>query len=141
MTIHSGYNDAWETIGWTAQNMAYPVIPNLPDNEVTPVPWVWVRGVFEDREGRPLQVQVRATPSVHTAVTPTAAVLIESYREVTQGGKLEFKIPVGNWDWTFRMRVGPATFERTLRPVADVDLRALLETGQDADLVVDGGAP
>lgn len=51
MTTRSGYNDAWETPGWTAQNLAYPPpqanILNLP----TDIEMVTISGHFRDGDG------------------------------------------------------------------------------------------
>jgi hypothetical protein len=51
MTFRSGYNDAWETRGWTAQNMSYPPpdsnILNLP----TDIETVTISGHFRDGDG------------------------------------------------------------------------------------------
>lgn len=126
MTIHTGFNDAWETPGWTAQNMAYADTPAGP---VTPLPMVRVHGSFIDSDDHTLEVQVRAIPSERVTTHEGSTVLIDPKAVSSQRGIVDFKIPVGDWQWTFRIRVGPDTFEKTFTPTADVDLSSIRDSG------------
>jgi hypothetical protein len=136
VTIHTGFNDAWETPGWTSQNMAYPGHAVAP---LTALPTVRVFGTFVDDQNRPLEVQVTAVPDVHAATSGGATVMVDTLHEISVRGIIDFTIPVGNWNWTFRLRVGPSTFVKNFMPVEDLDLQTLVETGQDGDVILDGG--
>lgn len=50
--VNSGYNDAWETPAWTAQNMAYPPPNRDVLNFPTDVETVTLTGHFRDGSGR-----------------------------------------------------------------------------------------
>lgn len=125
MPILSGYNDAYETPGWTAQNMAYPPAASptlaLPDG-VFKLP---LTGTFMDQAGKPMWGQIRAFPSVKEVVVGGVIIPLEPVqREFVRG---QVPVDVGllspsdvsdanpsSWDWTIHQSVGASRSEYTI---------------------------
>lgn len=144
--VYDGYNDAWETPGWTAQNMAYPP-PGTPI-DIPVLPYVTVSGKFTDDEGRALESRVVAIPSKKVVSANGVQYLLETRNLHVTRGFVSFPLPVGDWTWTIRQRLGPLTFvNEGLQPTSDLDLSSLSSApiydggGPDEESIYDGGGP
>lgn len=121
------YDDAWETTGWTSQNMAYPPTSNDPAYTPIGLPKIRVFGEFRSEEGRPLNGIVRATPSKRITAFEGKEVAIQEVVQEVRNGLADFEIATGDWTWTISQRIGPTTRKTEgLQPTADLDLSTLL---------------
>jgi hypothetical protein len=116
MTFHSGFNDAWETPGWTAQNMAYPPA----DGSQTGLPVGLFKlpliGTFRDQNGKTLWGKVQLTPSVHEVVCGGVVITLEPFTvEFINGSLTDVSVLAptadsnavpSSWEWSVRQSVG-----------------------------------
>lgn len=144
--FYDGYNNAYDTPGWTAQNQAYPsfitsgvTTPTLPDGLVS----LPLTGNFCDQNGKPLWGMVRIFPSVPAvvvngtvvALTPFPVQFVNGTLINTNGTPVSVVAPVdgagcipSSWNYTIHQRVGPAKTEYTITvpyPDTPVDVTAI----------------
>lgn len=117
------YDDAWETPGWTAQNLNYP--PS--DEETITVPEglkaVSVTGQFFDQRGRPMWGVLTFTPNVRRVRVNNVTVLLREFKTQLRNGHLDNVSVLSPdvdaafppaWNWHIRQRIGPVTTEYDL---------------------------
>lgn len=118
MPVLSGYNDAYETPGWTAQNMAYPpasgtVNLGLPAG-LFKLPMV---GTFKSQNGKAMWGQVRIFPSVSEVVCGGVVIPLEPVQREFVNGSLPSDLALlspsdvsdadpSSWEWTIHQSVG-----------------------------------
>lgn len=103
------YDDAWQTSGWTAQNMAYPPdeTPTLPPDGIYPVDIV---GSFFTAEGRKISGQFTFEPAEKQVVIGGKSVTFERHKEYMKRGDLKVRlyIPIDRpFTYHVSQRVGP----------------------------------
>jgi len=121
------YDDAWETPGWTAQNMAYP--PLDTDDFVPPegIELVTVTGDYSSYRSRAPWGRVSFTPSVKTVTVGDTQVALYPVTKTLNNGKFETKlVKTEGWKYHVRQRVGPDILEFDTGLTADTTMAALV---------------
>lgn len=107
------YDDAWQTSGWTAQNMAYPPDSTgvVPPDGIYPIDIV---GSFFVAEGRPISGVFNFEPETKQMVIGGKSVTFERHKEYMKRGELKVRlyIPIDSpFIYHVRQRVGPVNRE------------------------------
>lgn len=122
MTVTSGYQDAWNTAGWTAQWANLPnatlTSPSADSFRLPPgLTGMSVTGKWYDQYG-PAWGNLLFTPSVSKVVVNDVEVALSPFRVYLQNGELPstFAVPAPDtgavvapttWNWNVTGRVGP----------------------------------
>lgn len=123
MTVTGGYQDGWNTPGWTSQWPHLPdATPGNPDLVLGPIPnglkYVYVTGTWTDYRGKPLWGRVVVTPSVPSFEIDGQIVVLHSYQQELDRGSIRVPVLIAldpsttspiDWFWSLRTRVGPDT--------------------------------
>lgn len=125
-----GYDDAYETPGWTAQNFAYP--PSSEPTITTPagLKAVELVGTFFDDRGRPMNGRFIVVPKVRRVRADGKTVSLMERKFTIRNGVLEnayLLSPDGTqvvypptWEYDTRLRLGPTTTKsKIVVPIAD----------------------
>jgi len=136
MSVESGYQDAWNTPGWTAQWDHLPDAtvgsPGYYDVELPDgLSKLSITGTFYDQYGAAWG-SLLFMPSVRSITVDGAMVSLEPFRVWLRGGKIPERVAIpqpspdsdsdpAEFSWHVTGRVGPASFDKTVTVPGESD--------------------